>query len=74
MTACCKPRPWSSQLGGVLVHMGGVPVYRGRQGRPGDRREAAISGTEELRQGTKSLRSGPLRGGVSRELGSEPIG
>ena len=25
-------------------------------------------------QGTKSLRSGPLRGGVSREAGSKPIG
>ena len=31
-------------------------------------------GTEGMRQGTKSLRSSPLRGGVSREAGSKPIG
>ena len=33
-----------------------------------------VLGTEGMRQGTKSLRSSPLRGGVSREAGSKPIG
>ena len=30
--------------------------------------------TTAVRQGTKSLRSSPLRGGGSREAGSKPIG
>ena len=36
--------------------------------------KAVESATLKLRQGTKSLRSSPLRGGGSREAGSKPIG
>ncbi len=39
-------------------------------GTEGMRREAVMGSTGEVRQGTKSLRSGPAaRGGVSREAG-----
>ena len=57
MTAICAFRPkagvdveWPLQTAAVEPQLGGVPVYMSRQGRPEVRGEAAIGGTEGVRQ------------------------
>src|SRR5208282_1884703 len=65
--------PVNSVGASVDVCFGRTLSVRGPR-RAGAMRQIAVDGgTRRTRQGTKSLRSSPLRGGGSREAGSKPI-